>query len=128
MPRVADMQTSPYRLTVEEQMARVEREWPEDERIRLPEINGLRLCFRAECGVEFEPKSSWQKYCCTECTPRGQISIKAKAKSAIGQICLHCGERFYTKSNSAKFCPSKPCAKQYYWLHHDLKNPNRKGN
>ncbi len=34
------------------------------------------ICFRPECGRVFEPRRSWQIYCCTDCERAGRAELR----------------------------------------------------
>lgn len=34
------------------------------------------ICFRPECGRMFEPRRSWQIYCCTDCERAGTAELR----------------------------------------------------
>ncbi|MDF3413269.1 hypothetical protein HKX54_02280 [Sulfitobacter sp. M57] len=34
------------------------------------------ICFNPDCGLEFEPRRSWQIYCCTRCERAGTAELR----------------------------------------------------
>lgn len=69
------------------------------------------------CGVEFEPVTVVQKYCCTECGVQYRKNHEIE-NLPIEFDCAHCQTHVVTeggKDRRTRFC-SKKCEK-LYWKH-----------
>ena len=59
------------------------------------------------CGVEFEPQTIAQKYCCVACRKQYYIKSRSPVK------CKHCGKEFIPNSNRQYYC-SRECVRASY--------------
>ena len=83
----------------------------------------IKVC--PSCGVEFEAKRPFQKYCSHRCGGRDFYRQKSSRRELHKRTCQNCGAEFETKYGHQKFCSSK-CTNAYHFRKFEEAHPHHR--